>query len=77
MAKPIGITLGVAGTKTPLPPEAVLAHAKPLQVEVTELPAKQVKSKRSKKVEVPQPPQADEPSSGPVIELNLPAEEES
>lgn len=31
MGKPIAIALGVVGVKTPLPPEAVLAHAKPLQ----------------------------------------------
>jgi hypothetical protein len=76
MANPIGITLGVAGTKTPLPPEAVLAHAKPLQVEVTELPAPPVRSKRSKKVQVPEPTEAVEPTSAPVIELTLPPEKE-
>lgn len=31
MAKPIGIALGVVGSKAPLPAEAVVAHAKPLQ----------------------------------------------
>jgi hypothetical protein len=77
MAKPIGITLGIVGSKAPLPPEAVLEHAKPLQVEITELPSEPVKPKRGKKVQVPQPTEAVEPTSAPVIELTLPPEEES
>lgn len=76
MAKPIGITLGIVGAQKPLPPEAVMAHAKPLQVEITEIPAEPAKPKRSKKVQVPQPTEAVEPTSAPVIELNLPPVEE-
>lgn len=76
MAKPVGITLGVVGSPKPLPPEAVIAHAKPLQVEITEIPAEPAKTKRSKKVQVPEPTEAIEPTSAPVIELTLPAEEE-
>jgi hypothetical protein len=76
MAKPIGITLGVVGAKAPLPPEAVLAHAKPLQVEITEIPDAPTKSKRSKKLQVPEPTEAVEPTNAPVIELSLPPEEE-
>lgn len=76
MAKPIGITLGVVGAKAPLPPEAVLEHAKPLQVEITEAPTEPVTAKRSKKVQVPEPTEAVEPTSAPVVELSLPTEEE-
>jgi hypothetical protein len=75
MAKPIGITLGIVGSKAPLPPEAVLEHAKPLQVEITEIPEAPVRSKRGKKVQVPKPAEAIEPTTAPVIELNLPPEE--
>lgn len=50
MGKPIGITLGVVGAKTPLPPEAVIAHARPLQVVVTEPEAvESARGKRSKR----------------------------
>lgn len=77
MAKPIGITLGIVGAKAPLPPEAVLAHAKPLQVEITELPAEPAKPKRSRKVQLPEPIAAVEPTGGHVIDLALPAEPSS
>lgn len=76
MAKPVGITLGIVGAQKPLPPEAVIAHAKPLQVEITEIAAEAPKPKRSRKVQVPEPTEAIEPTSAPVIELSLPAEEE-
>lgn len=70
MGKPRGFVLGVAGAKRPLPPEAVIEHAKPLQGP---------KARRGRKQQEPLPVviTPEEPAiadgSAPVIELSTPA----
>lgn len=81
MAKPLGIALGVVGAKAPLPPEAIIEHAKPLQE------SKPRRQRKTSQPETPEPSPAVEPvvvcpmpvavDAGPTIELTVPADAES
>ena len=51
MAKPLGIALGIVGSNTPIPPEAIIEHAKALQPPIAEKPPAAAKPKRPRKAE--------------------------